>query len=98
MGDKQTMTPEQENEIRNLIIDKNPEQLKLPGCMWTRENIRDLIERKYKISIPLSTYKDNMNSDKLIDFMRRLTQNAKRKVFLVQDNLRVHHPKKAMTC
>ena len=197
-GDKRKLTPEQEQEIPKLIVDKNPEQLKLPGCMWTRENIRDLIRRKYKINMPLSTlgyylsrwgfsvqrptkraykqdekkidswlnvefpgitaraetenaeiffgdecgvqntanyakgyapigqtpvvrveskkmkinmlsaiskrgklrfllYKDNMNSDKLIDFMRRLVRDSSKKVFLILDNLRVHHSKKVRT-
>ena len=194
-GDKRVLTPEQEQEIRRIIVDKNPEQMKLPGCMWTRENIRDLIKQKYKINMILSTlgyylerwgfsvqrpakraykqdekqvadwveqefpdikerakaenaeiywgdetgvqntanylkgyapigktpivqvdsqkikinmlsaisgrgklrfmlYKDNMNSDKLIDFMRRLVKDSKRKVFLILDNLRAHHSKK----
>ena len=194
-GEKRTLTPEQEWGIKKIIIDKYPEQLKLPGCMWTRENIRDLIKQKYKITMPLSTlgyylgrwgfsvqrpskraykqdnkkvadwveqefpgikerakvenaeiywgdetgiqntanylrgyapigktptvlvdsqkikinmlsaisgrgklrfmlYKDNMNSDKLIDFMRRLVKDSKRKVFLILDNLRAHHSKK----
>ena len=35
-------------------------------------------------------YKDSMNSDKLIDFMRRLIYDVKKKVFLILDNLRVH--------
>ena len=39
-------------------------------------------------------YKDNMNSDKLIDFMRRLVHESAKKVFLILDNLRVHHSKK----
>ena len=39
-------------------------------------------------------FQDNMNADKLIDFMRRLVHDSKKKVFLVLDNLRVHHAKK----
>lgn len=39
-------------------------------------------------------YKDNMTSDKIIDFMRRLVRDSEKKVFLVLDNLRVHHSKK----
>lgn len=34
-----------------------------------------------------------MNADVLIDFMMRLVNDAKRKVFLILDNLRVHHSK-----
>jgi transposase len=196
-GAKRILTPEQEKEIKQAIIDHHPEQLRLPGCMWTRENIRDLIRRKYKIELLPSTmgyylarwgfsvqrpakraykqdakritdwveqefpgikeqaklenaqiffgdetgiqnsanyakgyapigktpivqveakkmkinmlsavsssgkmrfmlYKDNMNADKLIDFFNRLVKDTEKKVFLVLDNLRVHHSKKTM--
>ena len=196
-GAKRILNQSQEQEIQRIIVDKNPDQLRLPGCMWTRENIRELIEQKYKIVMPLSTlgyylerwgfsvqrpvkrayrqdekkiedwverefpgikerakeedaeiffgdetgiqntanyakgyapigqtpvvrveaakmkinmlsavsnrgklrftlYRDNMNGDKLIDFMGRLVKDTKKKVFLVLDNLRVHHCKKVM--
>lgn len=39
------------------------------------------------------TFKDSMNSEKLIEFMYRLLKNNKRKVFVILDNLRVHHSK-----
>jgi transposase len=47
------LTVEQQNEIKKLITDKNPEQLKLPGCLWDRENVRDLIKRIYGVSLAL---------------------------------------------
>ena len=34
-----------------------------------------------------------MNSQRLIKFMHRLTRDARRKVFLILDNLKVHHSK-----
>jgi transposase len=40
-------------------------------------------------------YLDAMNSELLIKFMTRLTKDAGRKVFLILDNLRVHHSKSA---
>ena len=40
-------------------------------------------------------YRDAMNSELLIKFMTRLTKDAGRKVFLILDNLRVHHSKNA---
>jgi len=196
-GEQRSLTPEQEREIQKKIVDKTPEQLKLPGCMWTRENIRELISQSYKIKMPLSTlgyylerwryssqrpvkraykqdeekvadwverefpgikerakqedaeiffgdeagiqntadyvkgyapigqtpvvrveskkmkinklsaiscrgklrfmlYKGNMDADKLIDFMRRLVKDTTKKVFMIVDNLRVHHSKKVM--
>lgn len=193
-GEKRILTPEQEQEIQQIIIDKDPMQLKFKECMWTRNNIRQLIEEKYGIDMKLSTlgyylarwgfsvqrpvkrayrqdqekidkwlneefpgiterakaenaeiffgdetniqntanymkgyapkgktpvvrteakkfkinmlsaiskrgklrfmlYKANMNSAKLIDFMGRLIRGVKKKVFLILDNLRVHHSK-----
>jgi transposase len=195
IGEKRILTPEQEKEIQKILVDKDPMQLKFKECMWTRNNIRQLIKEKYGIDIKLSTlgyylqrwgfsvqrpvkraykqdqekidkwlneefpgiteranaenaeiffgdetniqntcnymkgyapkgktpvvrtesqkfkinmlsavskrgklrfmlYKDNMNSDKLIDFMRRLVHESAKKVFLILDNLRVHHSKK----
>ena len=34
-----------------------------------------------------------LNSDILIDFLRRLVKDADRKTYLILDNLRVHHSK-----
>lgn len=38
-------------------------------------------------------YEDTMDSGRLIDFMKRLIKGQERKVFLILDNLRVHHSK-----
>jgi len=193
-GEQRKLSLQQEREIRNILIDRNPDQLRLKGCMWTRQNIAELIMQKCKISMPLSTlgyylerwgfsvqrptkraYKQNpeqidqwlnetfpdikerakqenaeiywgdetgvqntanylrgyapigktpvvqveaqkfkanmlsaisnrgkvrfniyikLSPDVLIDFMRRLVADTKRKVFLIIDNLRTHHAKK----
>jgi len=37
------------------------------------------------------TYESTMNADMLIKFLKRLIKDADRKVFLILDNLRVHH-------
>lgn len=39
------------------------------------------------------TYKGGMNSEMFIKFLRRLVKGSKKKVFLILDNLRVHHSK-----
>lgn len=194
VGKNKVLAPEQEREIQRIIADKTPEQMRFKECMWTRNNIRQLIHEKYGIDIKLSTlgyylgrwgftvqrpvkraykqdekkidawlntefpgiteraeeekaeiffgdetniqntanyargyapkgqtpvvrvqaqklkiemlsaiskrgklhfllYKDSMNSEKLIDFMTRLVADSKNKVFLILDNLRVHHSK-----
>jgi len=194
-GDKRVLTPEQEKKIRQTIIDKNPEQMKLQCCLWTRRAIHDYIERDFGIDMPLSTLgyylerwgfsvqrpikkasrqnpekiakwldeeypaiekqareenceiywgdetaiqntanyikgyapkgqtpvlevesrkmklnmlsaisnrgklrftisKESVNTEILIDFMRKLVKDSDRKVLLILDNLRVHHSKK----
>lgn len=41
--------------------------------------------------VRFQVYEGTMNADKLIGFLKRLIQSSKKKVFLVLDNLRVHH-------
>ena len=55
VGEKRTLKPEQEQEIRKILVDKTPEQLRFRECMWTRKNIRALIKEKYHIEMPLSS-------------------------------------------
>jgi len=188
------LSEEQQWEIRRILVDKTPDQLKFADCMWSRENVGELIRQKYGIDMPVSTmgdylrrwgfsvqrpvkraykqdekavkawvevefpginkraeeedadiyfgdevgvqnqpnnlrgyspigktpvvkteakrlrinmlsavscrgklrfmiYKDTMNAAKLIDFFKRLIKDTPRKVFLILDNLRVHHAK-----
>ena len=193
-GDQRAMTLEQEAQIKKLLIDKRPEQLKLSFALWTREAVRLLIEQRFGLDMPIRTvgdylkrwgftpqkpakwareqsmpavarwlltdypaiaerakrekaeiswgdetgiqtganvekgyspkgktpllkqatrrekvnmisaitnqgkvrfmfYRENMNSKRLIEFLRRLIKDAGRKVFLILDNLKVHHSK-----
>lgn len=39
-------------------------------------------------------YEDSMNQQRLIQFMDRLIRTSNQKVFLILDNLKVHHGKK----
>jgi transposase len=188
------LTSEEEREIRAVIINKVPEQLKMQGFLWTRGRICEYIERIYGKSIvpqvisrylkrwgltcqrpskracgqdiaridkfkqeeypeiakrakdenadiywgdetgvsntenfergfalkgkppvlPVETkrerlnmisaitnkgsvrfmvYEETMTQQVLLDFLKRLVKDAPRKVFLILDNLRVHHGK-----
>ena len=180
-GEKRSLTPKQEKEILSQLVDKNPAQLKLKGCMWTRDNVKDYILRQYGIDMPIRTvgeylrrwgltvqrpakqeeqypaihaeakaenaeifwgdetavqnvanyargyapkgktpvvkiqskkmhinmisaisnqgklhfllYSDAINSERLISFMEAVIKTAGKKVYLILDNLRVHHSK-----
>jgi len=43
--------------------------------------------------VRFKVFEGNMNTDVMIDFCKRLIRSAKRKVYLILDNLRVHHSK-----
>lgn len=194
VGSGTRLSQEQSERIRKLVIDKTPDQLKMPYALWTRESVRELIRSQCGIDMPVRTVGDylkrwgmtpqkpqkrayeqrapevqawleeeypaiqeqakrenaeiywgdetgirndcqhergyalkgktptiklnakresinmisavtnqgkvrfrffegTMNADILIDFMMRLLKDAKRKVYLILDNLRVHHAK-----
>lgn len=182
----------QEVQIQKWIIDKYPEQYKLPFALWTRKAVKELIERKLGIIIAVTTtgdylrkwgftpqkpkkkayeqnpkqvekwlseeyptikeraqkenaeihwgdetgcknqcnhgrcyapkgktpvkeqmsksfkinmistvtnqgkvqfmlYSENLNADKFIEFLKQLIRSADKKIFLILDNLKVHH-------
>jgi transposase len=49
------LAPWQQAQICKAIREKNPDQLKLPFFLWTREAVRDLIERRFKLRLALTT-------------------------------------------
>lgn len=52
------LTLKQERQIVKIVIDKNPEQLKLPFALWTRSAVQKLIEEKFEICLGLTTVGD----------------------------------------
>jgi transposase len=58
-----------------------------------RERINLISAVTNRGSMRFMLYRETMTSVVLIRFMQRLVKDAKRKVFLVLDNLRVHHSK-----
>src|SRR5512133_679033 len=57
----------------------------------SRVNMMSSITNKGQVRFML--YRENMTSQVLIKFMSRLVKDSPRKVFLILDNLRVHHSK-----
>jgi len=195
VGACRSLSAGQERELKNLVIDRTPDQLKLAFALWTREAVKEVVRDRYGIEMPIRTvgeylkrwgftakkpvkrayeqnpkavqkwldedypaiavraksegaeihwadetgiesdayhgrgcapkgttpvirlnakknhigmissisnqgqvrfmmYRQAMHADLLITFMRRLLRDAGKKVFLILDNLRVHHSKK----
>lgn len=54
-GTRTLLTPKQAEHIRQMIIDKCPEQLKLPFFLWSREAVQELILRKCGVAVSINT-------------------------------------------
>jgi len=54
-GEQKALQHDEEVKIRRLIADRCPDQLKLPFALWTRQAVRDLIERKTCKHLSLSS-------------------------------------------
>lgn len=82
-GDKRQLNPEQEKEIRQILIDKNPDQLKLSFMLWTRAAVCQLIKNKYGITITLR----NMS-----EYLKRWGMTCQRptKKAYFQDNVKLN--------
>ena len=194
LGDGRRLDAAQEAQIRKLIADRTPDQLKMPYALWTRAAVAELIVQRFGIKLAVRTmglylarwgftpqkpmkrayeqspaavkkwleeeypviaacakvegaeihwgdetglrsddvrgrsyapqgqtpvirvnnkrhglsvistvtnkgqmrwkaFDGALNSDILIDFLRRLVKDAGRKIYLILDNLRVHHSK-----
>jgi len=50
-GGHTKLTDAQQQKIARLIVGNNPDQLKLPGFLWTRALVRDLIAREFEIEV-----------------------------------------------
>ena len=64
-----------------IRLPAKPQRIKLISTVTNQGKVRFMV------------YRDTMNAQTLIRFMRRLIKDVGRKVFLIVDNLRVHHSK-----
>ena len=58
-----------------------------------KERVNMLSAVSSKGSVRFMVYRESMDQRRLIQFIQRLTGTSERKVFLVLDNLKVHHGK-----
>lgn len=54
-GTKTRLSKTQSKQVINWITDKTPDQLKLPFVLWTAAAVRDLVQEKFGILLPLRT-------------------------------------------
>ena len=82
-GEKRQLTPEQEKETRQILIDKHPEQMKLSFMLWTRAAVCQLIKERYGVTIKLR----NMS-----EYLKRWGMTCQRpmKKAYFQDNVKLN--------
>ncbi len=54
-GDGRLLTPEQEKQIQQKIVDKTPDQLKLDFALWSAKAVKQLIHDLYGLSLAART-------------------------------------------
>jgi transposase len=54
-GEKTALKPWQQAQIAKVIRDKNPDQLRLPGFLWTRALVCELIDRRFGVRVAEKT-------------------------------------------
>ena len=83
-GEQRVLSPEQEKEIQQIIIDKTPDQYKMRFMLWTREAISNLCQQLYRVKIPLRT---------VSNYLKRwgfTCQRPTKRAYFV-DNVKVDH-------
>lgn len=61
-GEKKILTKAQEREIARSIIDKRPEQVKLPFALWNRAAVQQLIKQKFNQDMTLRSVSNYLKS------------------------------------
>ena len=62
VGEKRLLSPGRESEIKELIIDKNPNQLKFACFLWTANTVRELVKQRYGIELGKETMREYLLS------------------------------------
>lgn len=57
-GATRRLTADQETAIKKLLVDKTPDQLKLPFAFWTSDAVRIAIHNHFHVDLPIRTISD----------------------------------------
>ena len=55
VGENRLLDAAQEGQVRKLIADKTPDQLKMPYALWSRAAVAQLIEQRFGIRLQVRT-------------------------------------------
>jgi transposase len=55
IGSGRLLDPQQEGGIQQAIEAKSPQELEIPSALWTRQAVRELIQRQVGIRLPIRT-------------------------------------------
>jgi transposase len=55
IGQQRVLAKEQEADIQRILIEKTPDQLKLPFALWTRRAVQLLIKQQFQLAMPIRT-------------------------------------------
>jgi transposase len=54
-GEQAALEPWQQGVIVTLVKERNPDQLKLPGFLWTRDAVLELIDQRFGVRLAVTT-------------------------------------------
>lgn len=61
-GQKKLLSASIEKKVQKIIVDKMPDQLKLPFGLWTRKAVQELIKREFGVSMAINTTGDYLRT------------------------------------
>jgi len=73
---------------------KQPKEMTMTELVDARARISMMSSITNRGDLQFMLYQKGLKSRTFITFLRRLVAHGKRKIFLIADNLRVHHAKK----
>lgn len=54
-GEQQALEPWQQGVIATLVKERHPDQLQLPGFLWTRDAVLELIDQRFGVRLAVTT-------------------------------------------
>jgi transposase len=91
-ADSGSLTVEQQKKVQKCLIDKDPNQMKLPGFLWNRSNIQGLINQLFKVTLTLQAIGKYLKKWGFTP-QRPIKRNYKQNPDEIKEWLEVEYPK-----